>query len=86
MGATSVGGAGKLSAAHARSIALRKALANVRAADLAPIIAELQASGITTLRGIASELTRRGVPTALGRRWHAQTVNEVLRRLRETVG
>ena len=40
MGATSVGGAGKLSA-HARSIALRKALANVRAADLAPIIAEL---------------------------------------------
>jgi hypothetical protein len=75
-----------LSAAHARSIALRKALANVRAADLAPIIAELQASGITTLRGIASELTRRGVPTALGRRWHAQTVNEVLRRLRETVG
>jgi hypothetical protein len=40
----------------------RTARAAAKAADLAPVIAELQAAGITTLRGIADELNRRGVP------------------------
>jgi hypothetical protein len=38
--------------------------AAARAADLAPVIAELQASGATSLRAIASALNDRGIPTA----------------------
>jgi hypothetical protein len=41
----------------------RTARANQNAADLAPIIAELQASGITSLNDIAAALNERGVPT-----------------------
>jgi hypothetical protein len=62
----------------------RTARAVAKAADLAPIIAELQAAGITTLRGIADELNRRDVPTAAGRgRWQPVQVSRVLRRLAE---
>jgi hypothetical protein len=75
-----------LSAAQARGAALTKARANGRAAQLAPVIAELQEGGVTSLRGIAKELNRRGVPTALSGCWHAQQVSKVLRRLRDTVG
>jgi DNA invertase Pin-like site-specific DNA recombinase len=37
-----------------------------RAADLRPIIEELRAAGVTSLRGIAQELTARRIPTARG--------------------
>jgi hypothetical protein len=37
------------------------------AADIAPVIAELRAAGVTTLRGIAAELNARGIPTATGK-------------------
>jgi hypothetical protein len=47
--------------------AVRTARADARAADLAPTIKELQASGATTLQAIAAELNRRGIPTATGR-------------------
>ena len=40
--------------------------AAARAADLAPVITELQASGATSLRAIASALNDRGIPTARG--------------------
>jgi hypothetical protein len=60
----------KALAAARRAISAR---ANVRAADLAPIISDLQAAGITTLRGIAAALTERGIPTAYGRgAWTAE--------------
>jgi DNA invertase Pin-like site-specific DNA recombinase len=42
------------------------ARAQGRAADIASIISELQASGNTTLRAIATGLTQRGIPTATG--------------------
>jgi hypothetical protein len=48
------------------SLEARKARANRAAADLAPIIAELRAAGITSLTGIAAALEERGVPTARG--------------------
>lgn len=43
---------------------------------LAPVIAELQAAGITSLRGIwATALNARGIPTASGRGdWQAVEV------------
>jgi hypothetical protein len=50
--------------------------------DLAPIIAELRAAGITSLNGIADALNAWGVPTAAGgRRRYAAQVSRVLARL-----
>jgi hypothetical protein len=56
-----------------------KALA--RAADLAPIIAEIKAAGAVSLRAIAAELNRRGIPTARGRHWSATQVLNVTRKI-----
>jgi DNA invertase Pin-like site-specific DNA recombinase len=44
---------------------------------LAPIIAGIVASGIGTDAGIAAALNARGIATARGGRWHAQTVKNV---------
>jgi hypothetical protein len=53
-----------------------------RAVDLAPVIAELQAAGVTGLNGIAAALNERGIPTPGGRHhWHASQVARVVRRL-----
>jgi hypothetical protein len=63
----------------------RTARAVAKAADLGPIIAELKTAGIASLRGIADELNRRGIPTAAGRgRWQPIQVSRVLRRLSGT--
>jgi hypothetical protein len=56
----------------------RKAAA--RAADIAPIIAELQASGATSLQAIAEGLNQRQIPTAKGGRWSATQVMRVIDR------
>ena len=56
--------------------------ANARALALAPIIAEIQAHGITRPHAIAAALTDRGVRTALGRRfWVGLQVRDILDRL-----
>ena len=64
----------------------RKALiarADARASELAPIVAELRRSGITSWYGIARELNRRGVPTATGRGiWEPGQVRRVMERLK----
>jgi DNA invertase Pin-like site-specific DNA recombinase len=51
-----------------------------RAVELAPVLRELQASGLSA-RGMAVELNRRGLETASGGRWHAQTVIRAMRRV-----
>jgi DNA invertase Pin-like site-specific DNA recombinase len=51
-----------------------------RAADLAPVIAELQASGAASLRAIAAGLNDRNIPTANGGTWSATQVMRVLSR------
>jgi hypothetical protein len=49
---------------RAQSIAgARSARANQVANDLAPVIAELQAAGVTSLNGIAAALDERHIPT-----------------------
>ena len=53
------------------------AIASARAADLAPVIAELQAAGATSLRAIAAGLNERGIPTARGGAWNATQVMRV---------
>ena len=56
--------------------------ANARALALAPIIAEIQAHGITRPHAIAAALTDRAVRTALGRRfWMGLQVRDILDRL-----
>jgi hypothetical protein len=53
-----------------------------RAADLAPIVKELQAAGKTSLRAIAEGLNAQGIPTARGEgEWTATQVMRVLERL-----
>jgi hypothetical protein len=60
----------------------RIARAAARAADVAPIVAELQAAGVTSLNGIATALNARGVQTPRGRRhWYASQVARLLKRL-----
>jgi DNA invertase Pin-like site-specific DNA recombinase len=65
--------------ASAEALRLRTA---ARAADLAPIIKELQAAGKTSLRAIAEGLNAQGIPTARGEgEWTATQVMRVLERL-----
>ena len=73
--------------ARAAGRRVRTARAISRAAELAPIIAGLQASGVISLRGIADELNRRGIPTVSGcSTWWPEQVSRVLRRLQQPIG
>jgi hypothetical protein len=61
---------------------VRAARANANAADLAPILKELQAAGITSLNGIADALNERHVLTPAGSgHWYAMHVARLLKRL-----
>jgi DNA invertase Pin-like site-specific DNA recombinase len=63
------------------SVAIRSAKADKRAADIAPVIRELQGSG-ASLRTIAAELTQRGIETPRkGGTWSATQVKRVLERV-----
>jgi DNA invertase Pin-like site-specific DNA recombinase len=55
--------------------------ADERAADLSPIIADIRASGATSLPAIAKELNSRGIVTARGGAWHPSTVRNLLSRI-----
>jgi hypothetical protein len=55
--------------------------ANQRADALAPTIAEIKATGITSLSGIAVELNARSIPTANGGAWGAKQVSRALERI-----
>ena len=60
----------------------RTARAVARAADLAPTIKTIQASGAASLRAIAAELNARGIPTSTGAgSWHGAQVRRLLARL-----
>jgi len=59
--------------------------ANAQAADafarnVLPIIQQIRASGITSLRGIARALDARGIATARGGQWHDRSVRNLLLR------
>jgi DNA invertase Pin-like site-specific DNA recombinase len=68
--------------AGAREAATASLIANAdrNAANILPIIAQIQKSGSTTLRAIAEALNARGIPTPRGRRWEASSVRNVLAR------
>ena len=62
------GNRGTIISAEARAISreARDTASNARAADLAPMITELQAAGVTSLGGLARGLTERDMRTARG--------------------
>jgi DNA invertase Pin-like site-specific DNA recombinase len=70
----------RLKLGNSAAVAEIRARADEKARDVQPIIADIRASGITTLRGIAAELNERGVKTARKCDWHATTVANILAR------
>ncbi len=65
---------------RAKGTAAKVAQAKARAADYAPTLAALQASGITTLAALAAALTERGIPTAKGAAvWSPMQVSRALK-------
>ena len=67
-----------LAAAQALSAARTAEAARRFAANVAPVIREIQNSGVSSLRGVAAALNARGVRTARGGRWAATQVGAVL--------
>jgi len=70
----------RLEEARAPMLAAKKKAADAFAAEVAPIIAEAQRAGATTLRAIGAALDARGVRTPQGRPWSAMMVRNVLKR------
>lgn len=58
-----------------------KAAADAQAKSLLPVIRELQAAGVTSVRAISAALNERNVPTARDGKWHATSVARLLARL-----
>ena len=57
----------------------KKALATLEA--VRPVLVEIEAAGVKTVRGIAEELNKRNVPTPTGGRWHPTSVHRLLSRM-----
>lgn len=70
----------RLHKARKRAVEAVQAEANRYAANVLPIIKEAQKAGASTLRQIAEALNARGIPTARGAQWYAQSVANVLER------
>jgi DNA invertase Pin-like site-specific DNA recombinase len=73
----------KLAAVRDRAVASLKADADRFAKNVAPIIREIQSSGVASHRGIAKSLNARGVSTARGGKWTAVQVASIVRRVGE---
>jgi DNA invertase Pin-like site-specific DNA recombinase len=70
----------KLHKARKNAVDAVKAEADRFAANVLPIIREAQKAGARTLREIAHALNARGIATARGGQWYAQSVANVLAR------
>ena len=73
-------GGPKLAEARELAVTAIKSLADRHAANVLPIIRDVQRSGAKTLRDVATALNARGISTSRGGRWHATTVRNVLAR------
>ena len=67
--------------AAVKAHAAHRAMANQFAANIVPIVREIQAAGRTTQREIAASLNDRGVRSARGGRWGASSVRNLLLRV-----
>jgi DNA invertase Pin-like site-specific DNA recombinase len=70
----------KLHVARKSAVEAVKAEADRYATNVLPIIREAQKAGASTLRQIAEALNARGIPTARGGQWYAQSVANILER------
>ena len=70
----------RLDEARAIGNALQKNEADAHADAVMLAIREAQAAGAKSLRQIAAALNGRGIATARGGRWEAQTVRNIMRR------
>ena len=70
----------QLAKAAKRGTAAVKANARQFAANVLPIIEEIERAGITSHNAIAAKLNERNVRTARGGKWHSFTVHNVLSR------
>jgi DNA invertase Pin-like site-specific DNA recombinase len=77
-GAAALKRAGKGNGAAVETV---QAQADKKANNLRDMVRDIQAGGVSTLAGIAGELTRRGARTPRGGRWHATGVKRLLGRL-----
>ena len=68
----------RVKARQAAGRAARRAKAQARASDLAPVVKGLQAAGFESLRAIAAGLDERGIPAARGGKWSAVQVARLL--------
>jgi DNA invertase Pin-like site-specific DNA recombinase len=66
--------------AGAKGADMQRANADAYAANVLPVIRQIQASGASTLRAVADALNARGIHTARGGQWYAATVRNVLER------
>lgn len=66
---------------RAGSLAVRQDKADRRAADLAPVVAEIKAAGLTSLRQIAANMNEQGIRTPRGGEWSASQVRDLLARV-----
>lgn len=69
-----------LGEASAKGATANRAAADTFAANVLPIVKQIQASGATTSRAIAEALNARGIRTARGGAWHSSTVGNLLAR------
>ena len=74
-------GGPKLAQARKRAVASIKAIADQQAANVLPVIKEIQRAGATSLHQIADALNARGITTPRGGNWYAKSVRNVLARV-----
>jgi DNA invertase Pin-like site-specific DNA recombinase len=79
---TVLGNRTNLRDAQAKGVATNQMAADAFAANVLPIVRQIQAAGATTHRAIAQALNNRGVRTARGGDWHDSTVRNLLARAR----
>jgi DNA invertase Pin-like site-specific DNA recombinase len=72
-------GGPKLAQARKAAVKTIKTNADRHAANVLPIVREIQGAGAKSLRAIAEALNARGVATARGGRWQAMTVSQCAR-------
>ena len=69
-----------LAEACAKGTATNRKAADAFAANVLPVVRQMQAAGVSGLRGLAAALNELGVRTARGGEWHATTVRNILLR------
>ena len=65
---------------RAKGADANRTAADTFAANVLPVVRQIEASGVKGSRAIAAALNARGVRTARGGNWHATTVRNLMAR------